>query len=62
MEIAIGKARESGVVESLKAIAPTQGSSGYQTLLKSYIGEGLRRDEAEYDQYAARRLADAQTA
>ena len=34
------------VVESLKAIAPTKGLSGYQTLLKQYISEGLRRDEA----------------
>lgn len=34
------------VVESLKAIAPSKGLSGYQTLLKQYISEGLRRDEA----------------
>jgi hypothetical protein len=34
------------VVDSLKAIAPHKGFSGYQTLLKSYISEGLRRDEA----------------
>lgn len=47
------------VVESLKAIAPTRGLSGYQTLLKSYISEGLRRDEAELDQYTARKLAEA---
>ena len=47
------------VVESLKAIAPAKGFSGYQTLLKSYISEGLRRDEAEYDQYTARKLAEA---
>jgi hypothetical protein len=38
------------VAESLKAIAPTRGFSGYQTLLKSYISEGLRRDEAKFDQ------------
>lgn len=36
------------VVESLKEIAPLKGFSGYQPLLKAYIGEGLRRDEAEY--------------
>lgn len=36
------------VVDSMKAIAPIKGMSGYQTLLKSYISEGLRRDEAEY--------------
>ena len=47
------------VVDSLKAIAPAKGFSGYQTLLKSYISEGLRRDEAEYDQYTARKLAEA---
>jgi hypothetical protein len=36
------------VVESLKAIAPLKGFSGYQTLLKAYVSEGLRRDEATY--------------
>jgi hypothetical protein len=36
------------VVDSMKAIAPIRGMSGYQTLLKSYISECLRRDEAEY--------------
>jgi hypothetical protein len=36
------------VVESLKEIAPRKGFSGYQPLLKAYIGEGLRQDEAEY--------------
>jgi predicted DNA binding CopG/RHH family protein len=47
------------VVESLKAIAPTRGFTAYQTLLKSYISEGLRRDEAELDQQTTRRLAEA---
>lgn len=36
------------VVESMKTIAPQRGFSGYQPLLKSYISEGLRRDEAQY--------------
>lgn len=36
------------VVESLKEIAPHKGFSGYQALLKSYISEGLRRDEVQY--------------
>lgn len=36
------------VVDSLKAIAPYKGFSGYQALLKAYIGEGLRRDEAQF--------------
>jgi hypothetical protein len=36
------------VVDSLKEIAPRKGFCGYQALLKAYISEGLRRDEAEY--------------
>jgi hypothetical protein len=47
------------VVESLKAIAPTRGFSAYQTLLKSYISEGLRRDEAQADLNAIQRLSEA---
>ncbi len=47
------------VVESLKAIAPTRGFSAYQTLLKSYISEGLRRDTAEADQYTTQQLSAA---
>ena len=47
------------VVESLKAIAPRKGLSGYQTLLKAYISEGLRRDEAVYASESIERLARA---
>ena len=47
------------VVESLKAIAPARGFTAYQTLLKRYISEGLRRDEAEFDQHTARKLTEA---
>lgn len=47
------------VVESLKTIAPTRGFTAYQTLLKSYISEGLRRDEAEFEQQTARKLTEA---
>ena len=36
------------VVESLKAIAPRKGLSGYQALLKAYVSEGLRHDEAQF--------------
>ena len=46
------------VVDSLKALAPMRGFAGYQTLLKSYISEGLRRDEAQFDQHTAQRLAE----
>lgn len=47
------------VVETLKAIAPSKGYSGYQTLLKSYISDGLRRDEAQMDSQTTQRLAEA---
>ncbi len=47
------------VVASLKAIAPHKGHSGYQSLLKSYISEGLRRDEAIYLYGPVARLAEA---
>jgi hypothetical protein len=45
------------VVESLKALAPLKGFTAYQTLLKSYISEGLRRDEAQLGQSSAHKLA-----
>lgn len=47
------------VVDSLKAIAPRKGFTGYQTLLKSYISEGLRRDEAVFAPAAIERLSAA---
>jgi len=40
------------VVESMKNIAPKRGFSGYQSLLKAYLSEGLRRDEAHEAQFA----------
>jgi hypothetical protein len=33
------------VIEDLKEIAPSLGFSGYQPLIRSYIGQGLRRDQ-----------------
>jgi len=47
------------VVDSLKAIAPRRGFSGYQTLLKSYLSEGLRRDAALFAPEREARLIDA---
>ncbi|MDP2823166.1 MAG: hypothetical protein Q8O52_10895 [Sulfuritalea sp.] len=46
------------VVDSMKEIAPQRGFSGYQALLKSYIGEGLRRDESQYAFGQAARLIE----
>ena len=47
------------VVDSLKKIAPLKGFSGYQALLKAYIGEGLRRDEAQFEFGHTARLIEA---
>jgi len=32
------------VLEDLKRVAPLKGVSGYQALIKFYIGQGLRKD------------------
>jgi len=37
------------VIEDLKEIAPSLGFSGYQSLIRSYIGQGLRRDQARLE-------------
>jgi tRNA 2-selenouridine synthase SelU len=47
------------VVDSLKAIAPQRGFTGYQTLLKSYLSDGLRRDEAQSFHASTARLVQA---
>jgi len=47
------------VVDSLKAIAPLKSMSGYQALLKAYVSDGLRRDEAQYLYSPAARFAQA---
>lgn len=47
------------VVESMKSIAPQRGFVGYQALLKSYISDGLRRDEAQFGRDVEARLIEA---
>ena len=47
------------VVDSMKQIAPLKGVSGYQTLLKSYISEGLRQGEAKFARGQTARLIEA---
>ncbi len=37
------------VINDLKRIAPELGFSGYQPLLRFYVGQGLRRDLATVD-------------
>jgi predicted transcriptional regulator len=38
------------VIEDLKEIAPHLGFSGYQPLIRAYIGQGLRKDLAKFNQ------------
>ena len=47
------------VVDSMKQIAPLKGVSGYRTLLKSYISDGLRQDETRFVPDQTARLIDA---
>lgn len=38
------------VVEEMKRVAPLLGFSGYQPLMRAYIGQGLRADLERLDQ------------
>ena len=37
------------MIEDLKEIAPMLGFTGYQPLVRSYIGQGLRKDLSRLD-------------
>jgi len=37
------------VVDDLKRIAPILGFSGYQPLIRAYVGQGLRKDSEHLD-------------
>ena len=37
------------VIEELKEIATSLGFSGYQPLIRAYIGQGLRKDQARME-------------
>lgn len=37
------------VVEDLKRVAPLLGFSGYQPLIRAYIGQGLRKDLERFE-------------
>ena len=47
------------VVESMKTISPQRGFSGYQTLLKAYLSDAQRRDEAQFAAASQAVLVDA---
>jgi transposase-like protein len=37
------------VIEDLKEIAPSLGFGGYQPLIRAYVGQGLRKDQAQME-------------
>ena len=47
------------VVEDLKDVAPIVGFSGYQPLIRSYIGRGLREDLARLEESGMQALIDS---
>ncbi len=42
--IAVTLRMPSDVVDDLKRVAPAMGHSGYQPLIRAYVGRGLRED------------------
>lgn len=47
------------VLKDLKAVAPILGFSGYQPLIRAYIGQGLRKDLARLENDQLKRLTDS---
>jgi predicted transcriptional regulator len=47
------------VIADLKQVAPSLGFSGYQPLIRAYIGQGLRRDLARLDNDKVQVLAES---
>jgi hypothetical protein len=47
--IAITLRMPGDVVEDLKRIAPMKGFTGYQALIRAYVGSGLREDLERYE-------------
>ena len=47
------------LIEDMDELAPAFGLSGHQSLIRAYIGEGLRRDEARMDSADVQALTDS---
>jgi hypothetical protein len=47
------------VIDDLKEIAPSLGFSGYQPLIRAYIGQGLRKDQARMENSQVQILAES---
>jgi hypothetical protein len=46
------------VVNDLKRIAPLKGFSGYQSLMRAYVGAGLREDLERYEGSTIQKLME----
>jgi hypothetical protein len=46
------------VIADMKRIAPLKGLSGYQTLMRSYVGAGLRDDMERFEGSAIGKLIE----
>jgi hypothetical protein len=47
------------VIEDLRVVAPTLGFSGYQPLIRAYIGQGLRKDLARLENDQVKLVLDS---
>jgi len=47
--VAISMRMPEDVVDDLKRVAPQLGFSGYQPLIRAYVGQGLREDLARLE-------------
>ena len=47
------------VIEDLKLLAPVLGFSGYQPLIRAYIGQGLRKDLAKLENDQVRLVVES---
>ncbi len=47
------------VIEDLKMVAPVLGFSGYQPLIRTYIGQGLRKDLAKLENDQVKLVVDS---
>jgi hypothetical protein len=47
------------VIDDLKEIAPSWGFSGYQPLIRAYIGRGLRKDLERMDDSSVQALTES---
>ena len=57
--VAISLRIPEDVVEELKEIAPSLGFSGYQPLIRAYIGQGLRKDQARMENSQVQLLTES---